>query len=343
MKKTILIAGSGGYLGSEMVKDFLSKGYKIKALDRHFFGYKFGDIENKNIEVIQEDIRWIGEDFLRGVDVIINLAGLSNDPSVDLAPAASEDINYIGAVELAKKAKNVGVKKYIFSSSCSVYGQGDDTQLTEESKLRPVSLYAILKAKAEEEILSLSDDNFCVTSLRNSTLYGLSEHRMRFDLVVNLMTLNAWRDGKIFVLGGGEQWRPLMHLKDAINAFERVIEEDNLSKINKQTFNVGSNNQNYKIIQVANLVRNVLPNTKIESIPSDTDKRDYNVLFNKIRQILNFEPRFTVEDGIKEIVEALERKIIDGNDTRTNTVRYYKHLIDTDRVLSDVKLRGRIF
>jgi nucleoside-diphosphate-sugar epimerase len=321
----------------------LSKGYKVKALDRHFFGYKFKDIKNENLEVVQEDIRWIGEDFLRGVDVLINLAGLSNDPSVDLDPAASEDINHIGAVELAKRAKNAGVKKYIFSSSCSVYGHGDDQELTEESKLKPVSLYAILKAKTEEEILSLADENFCVTSLRNATLYGLSEHRMRFDLVVNLMTFNAWKDGKIFVLGGGEQWRPLMYLKDAINAFERVVEENNISKINKQVFNVGSNNQNYKIIQVANLVRNILPNTKIESIPSDTDKRDYNISFNKIKQVLNFEPRFTVEDGIKEIIEALDRKIIDGNDIRTNTVKFYKHLIDTDKILSDIKLRGRIF
>jgi len=344
MKGTILITGAGGYIGTQMVKDFLSRGYKVKALDRYFFGYDFDDVASGDLEVIKDDIRWFKPEILKGVDVVIDLSSISNDPSAELNPVATNEINYLGALNMAQKAKELGVKKYILSSSCSIYGAGSDKRmLTEESELNPVSKYAESKINAERDISTLSDKNFSVTFLRNATAYGLSKDRMRFDLILNIMTLNAWKNQKIFILGGGDQWRPLCHIKDIIKAFRLVTEEQDIAKINKQAFNVGSNEQNYKVKQVAHIFKEIFPNIKIENIPSDPDKRSYNVCFDKINKVLNFKTELAPVDGIREIARALNEDLVSGDEIRTNTLKFYKYLLDADKVLSKVKIKNRIF
>jgi len=339
--KNILIAGAGGYIGSRMTKFFLDKGYRVTALDRFYFGNTLKSMEkNKKLLIVREDIRSLDKNLLRGVDTVINLASISNDPASELNPKVTQQINNKGAVKLARLSKESGVKKYIFSSSCSVYGMGEN-KVDEKSKLYPLSEYAKSKITAEKKILELSNSSFCTTVLRLSTLYGLSEKRMRFDLIVNLMTLHAWKNKKIFILGGGKQWRPLIHIDDCINAFYIVLDAQK-KIINKQIFNVGSNDQNYQVFQVANILKRFFPEIDIEIAPDDPDQRSYRVNFDKFTRALYFKPKKTIEDGVREIKEALEKgKITD--DLRTNTLWYYKHLIESNDLLSKIKIRGKLF
>ena len=324
--KTILITGAGGYIGSKMVEYFLDKKYSVIALDKYFFGDTLKDLKgNKNLKIVKDDIRYFEKTLLKGVDCVIDLASISNDPSSELLPTITQDINKNGAIRIAKVAKEMGVKKFIFSSSCSIYGAGEGI-LTENSRLAPISTYAKCKIAAEESIIKLADENFCVTFLRNATVYGLSKRRMRFDLIINIMTLNAWKNNKISILGQGNQWRPLIHVNDVIRAFELVLEEQDTQKINKQAFNVGSNEQNYQVYQVADRFKKLFPNVNIEAKQDNPDPRSYHVNFDKIRKTLNFFTTKTIDDGILEIKEALETSSI-TDDITTRTVEYYKQLI----------------
>ena len=186
MYKTILITGAGGYIGSKMVENFLEKGKKIIALDRYFFGDNLNDLAQKfDLKIVKDDIRFFDKNILKNVDVVIDFAAISNDPASDLLPSITETINHLGNVRVAKLAKEMGSKKYILSSSCSVYGAGNGI-LNETSPTSPISTYSKCKLAAEADILDLADNNFCVTLLRNGTVYGLSKRRMRFDLIINI-------------------------------------------------------------------------------------------------------------------------------------------------------------
>lgn len=337
--KTIFIAGAGGYLGTKLTEHLLNKKYNVIALDRFFFGEtlnKFKD--NKNLKVLKDDIRYFDLKYLKNVDVVINLASLSNDPASDLNPKYTKQINYLGAKRLAKGSKKYKAKKYIFASSCSVYGSGEGI-LTENSDLAPVSEYAKSKINAEKALFKLADKNFKVTNLRLSTLFGVSENRMRFDLMVNIMTLHAWRDNKIFILGGGQQWRPLIHILDAIDAFEKVITFDQIN--NYETYNIGSNNQNYQTIQVANEIKKYFPNLNIEITPDDPDPRNYRVNFNKAKKDLRFKTKRNLDYGIKEVLKALENGTIEES-IKTSTHNYYKYLIEADKTLNFVKIKRKL-
>ena len=342
MIQTLFIAGAGGYLGPKMIEFFLAKGHRIIALDRFFFGNTLDDlIKNKNITVIKEDIRSINKSYFKDVDTIINLASISNDPASELNPEITRAINYEGALRLAKIAKEMKVKKYIFASSCSVFGKGRGT-VSEVSPTSPISEYAKSKINAEKDLISLADNTYSVTILRMATLYGLSKKRMRFDLIVNLMTLHAWKNKKIFIMGGGKQWRPLVHIDDCVDAFDIIHNEKIIEKINREIFNIGSNDQNYQVFQVANFFKKHFPDIEIEVAPDDPDKRSYRVSFDKAKKILGFKPKKSIDDGIKEIRDSLEKGEI-TDDIRTNTSWYYRYLIDADNMLSALKLHGKLF
>jgi len=341
--ETVLVTGGAGYIGSVMVGELLKKGYQVKVMDRMFFGHQTIDAykSDSNFELIQDDIRYFDGKILNGVDTVIDMAGISNDPACDLEPRVTTSINHKGCVRVAELAKKMGVGRYIFSSSCSVFGDTESGKLTEDAPKHPVSLYAKTKLEAEKDILSLADDNFCVTVLRNATVYGLSP-RMRFDLVVNVMTMHAWKNRRILVLGGGKQWRPNVHIKDVAKAFILTMKADK-AKVNGQIFHAGSNEQNHQVLQIANMVRDVIPYVEVEIVPEDPDKRNYNVCFDKIREVLGYRVERTVHEGIVEIKQALENGVIDPEDVRTMTVKYYEYLLKAERILKEVSYRGRVF
>ena len=336
----VMVTGAGGYIGTQLVRDLVKAGHEVTAVDRFFFGFEpISDlVKNKNFKVLQKDIRDLTVAELSNHDAVCDLACLSNDPAGEIDPELTYQINRDGRIHVAEMAKKAGVKKYILSSSCSVYGQGEDPELTEKSSTNPISVYAKSTLQAEEHNLGLSDNNFSVTALRNATVFGLST-RMRFDLVVNLMTLTAFQKGRIIVMGGGLQWRPLVHLSDVSSAFQKVIESEN-SKVNGEIFNIGLSN--FQIKNLAYLVREELPfPIEIDTAPDDPDKRDYNVVFEKAEKVLGFKAKTSVTEGIKEIYLALKAGKVDTG-IKTVTVQWYRNIIEAKKLLDEIVLDGRV-
>ena len=336
----VMVTGAGGYIGTQLVRDLVKAGHDVTAVDRFFFGKEplSEFISNKQVTIKQKDIRDLDKNDFKGHDAVCDLACLSNDPAGEIDPQLTYQINRDGRIHVAKTAKEAGVSKYIISSSCSVYGKGEEPLLVETSKTNPISIYAKSTLEAEQENLSIADNNFSVTSLRNATVFGLST-RMRFDLVVNLMTLSAFQKGRIIVMGGGLQWRPLVHLSDVSQAFQLVIDA-NEKLINKEIFNVGLDN--YQIKNLAYLVREQLPiDIEIDLAPDDADKRDYNVDFSKVKNVLGFEARKTIIDGINEIYVALKSGNVDTS-IKTVTVSWYRNILDAKKLLDTIQLNGRI-
>jgi nucleoside-diphosphate-sugar epimerase len=336
----VMVTGAGGYIGTQLVRDLVKAGHDVTAVDRFFFGKEplSEFISNKQVTIKQKDIRDLDKNDFKGHDAVCDLACLSNDPAGEIDPQLTYQINRVGRIHVAKTAKEAGVAKYIISSSCSVYGKGEEPLLVETSKTNPISIYAKSTLEAEQENLSIADNNFSVTSLRNATVFGLSS-RMRFDLVVNLMTLSAFQKGRIIVMGGGLQWRPLVHLSDVSQAFQLVIDA-NEKLVNREIFNVGLDN--YQIKNLAYLVRERLPiDIEIDLAPDDADKRDYNVDFSKASNTLGFQAKKSIVDGINEIYVALKSGNVDTS-IKTVTVSWYRNILDAKKLLDTIELNGRI-
>jgi nucleoside-diphosphate-sugar epimerase len=340
MTKKILVTGAGGYIGTQLVRDLLSQGYLVTAVDRYFFGKEpiKEFIQNNKVQVIKKDIRDLQVEDLKNHDTVFDLACLSNDPAGEIDPQLTYQINRDGRIHVAKTAKQAGVSQYIISSSCSVYGKGTEKYLNENSTTNPVSVYAKSTYEAEQANLDLADDNFSVTALRNATVFGLST-RMRFDLVVNLMTLTAFQTGKIIVMGGGNQWRPLVHISDVSKAFISLLSLSS-RRINSEVFNIGLDN--FQIKNLAYMVREELQlPIDINVAPDDADNRDYNVSFEKAKNIINFEAKFSVKQGIKEIYSALKSGSVDTG-PKTVTVKWYRHILEAKKLLDEVILNDRV-
>lgn len=338
--KKIAVTGAGGYIGTQLVRDLVNDGFEVVAIDRYFFGEEpiKEFINNKKVHILKKDIRDLSESDLKDVDAVCDLACLSNDPAGEIDPNLTFQINRDGRIHVAKIAKKAGVGKYIISSSCSVYGSAEEQGLSENSKTNPVSVYAKSTLEAETENLGLADNNFSVSSLRNATVFGLST-RMRFDLVVNLMTLTAFQKKRIIVMGGGLQWRPLVHLKDVSNAFITVLHSEK-QKVNSEIFNVGLDN--FQIKNIAYLVREQLPfEVEIDIAPDDADKRNYSVSFTKLKEKLNYQPKVSIAEGINEIYLALKHGTVDTG-PKTVTVQWYRNILDAKKLIDSISINGRI-
>ncbi|AXI24813.1 NAD-dependent dehydratase [Methanofervidicoccus sp. A16] len=336
----VLVTGGGGYIGSVLVQMLLERGYKVKCLDRFFFGVEtLSDVAgDPNLEIVKDDIRWFDPTLLRDVDAVMDLAALSNDPSGELDPTKTMEINYKGRVRVAKLSKKYGVERYILASSCSVYGFQDEV-VDENSPTNPLTTYAKANALAERETLLLADDNFSVTVLRQATVYGLSP-RMRFDLAINGMVLGFYKHGKIPIMRDGTQWRPFVHIRDTARAFITVLESER-DLIKGEIFNVGSNEQNYQIKPLAELIADAIGLPFNFEWYGSPDKRSYRVDFSKIRDVLGFKPKYTPKEGAKEIYDALVEGKVEDN-IKTRTVEWYKFLLTAQKIIKEVELRGVI-
>jgi nucleoside-diphosphate-sugar epimerase len=340
----VLVAGGAGYIGSTLVPLLLEQGHHATVLDRLYFGDSlararatFGD----RLRFVRGDTRSFDPALLRGVDGVVDLSGISNDPSCELEPELTRSVNVEGGKRLGVLAREAGVQKIVYSSSCSVYGHGEGLGLTETSPLHPVSLYARAKVEVEAFLLELgraSKGELAVTSLRMATIFGLSP-RMRFDLAINVMTKNAYVNRRIVVDGGGRQWRPFVHVRDAARAFELVLERGDVAG---EVFNIGSDANNVQILNLAFRVRDAIPGTEVVHAPTDPDLRDYNVSFEKARRVLGFVEERTIDDGIREVLAALKDGSIDPDDRRWYTLKQYLFLKEAERANAELAIDGRL-
>lgn len=332
MNKKVLVIGGAGYLGSVLTERLLSEGYSVRILDSFIYGKR--SVErysgDKRVEIIDGDIRNIEtvNIAIRDSDSVILLAAVVGDPASKARPEQTVETNFLAAQVVASSAKIAGVSKFIYASTCSVYGVGKDI-LDETAPLNPVSLYAKTKISSEESIMGIADGNFKPVIMRMSTLYGYSP-RMRFDLVVNTMTMTAFTEGKINVFGGN-QWRPLLSLPDAAEAYFKVLKLDQAAG---RIYNVGSEEQNYVITDVANLVAKGIKKASGKDIPvniegDSVDARDYRVSFKKIQSELGFSVKHTISSSAAEIWGKLESKEIKDPKQKV----YYNHYFDASEEL----------
>lgn len=335
----VLVTGGAGYIGSVLSRALLERGHDVTCLDRLFFGIDSIKEIASRITLVKGDVRWFEPNVLRDVDAVLDLASLSNDPSGELDPEKTLQINYKGRARVAALAKKQGVKKYVLASTCSVYGFQEGT-LNEESGVNPLTTYARANVLAEKEVLALADESFSVTALRQATVYGFSP-RMRFDLAVNGMVLGFFKNGKIPIMRDGEQWRPFVHVKDTSEAFIRVLESDS-GLVNGQVFNVGSDEQNVQVFNLAKLVAESIDLPFNYEWYGSPDERSYRVSFEKIRRMLGYKPVYTPKEGSKEVFEALKGGSLNPDDPRTITVKWYHHLLEMHAFLKDVEIDGAL-
>lgn len=335
----LFVAGGGGYVGSVLVPVLLQRGHRVTVLDRLYFGATLPK-EAAGLRVIRGDIRTVTPQVLERVDAVVDLAGISNDPSCELEPELTRSVNVEGGKRLVDAALQAGVPRYVYSSSCSVYGHGEGLGLTETSARHPVSLYARAKMEIEDHLLGRGTASFQPVVLRLATVFGLSP-RMRFDLAVNVMTKNAYVNRKIVVDGGGRQWRPFVHVRDAAEAFLLTASADG-SKVAGQVFNVGSDACNVQILNLAFRVRDAVPWTEIAHAPTDPDLRDYNVSFDKVRRTLDYQTSRSIDDGILEVLGALKEGKVDPDDRRAYTLRQYVFLRQAEAAMAEMALEGRL-
>jgi len=313
----VLVIGGAGYIGSVLVRKLLDRGYSVTVLDALLYGDEsvrelYG---HPGFELIHDDMRNV-EAVVRAMqyaDAVVHLGALVGDPACALDEKLTLEINLAATRMIAEVARGFGIQRFVFASTCSVYGASDQL-LDERSALNPLSLYARTKIDSERVLLALNDDRFAPVILRFATVYGLSP-RPRFDLVINLLAAQAVCEKRITIFGG-DQWRPFIHVDDAAEAILKCLEAP-LHVVKGQIFNAGSDDQNYQITQLGNLIKELIPDVEVIHQGEDADRRNYRVSFAKIRKYLGFSPRHTVADGILEIKSAIEAgRIRDYRDAR---------------------------
>jgi nucleoside-diphosphate-sugar epimerase len=338
----VLMTGHKGYIGTVMAPFIADAGHEVVGLDSDLFEKCTFGLAPRDFPSIRKDIRDVELADLEGFDAVIHLAGLSNDPLGNLNPELTYDINYHASVRLARLAKEVGVKRFLFSSSCSTYGAAGDKILDETADFNPVTPYGRSKVLVEQEVAKLAGPNFSPTFLRNATAYGVSP-RLRFDLVLNNLTAWALTTGRVFIKSDGTPWRPIVHIEDISRAFLAVLNAP-VDVIHNQAFNVGRTEENYQIRDLAEIVKETVPGCTIEfAADAGPDKRCYRADFSLITKTLPaFQPKWNARRGARELYDAYRKvdlRVEDFEGERYKRIDQIQHLLSSGRL--DASLRWK--
>lgn len=339
-KMKILVTGSQGYIGTVLMPMLVKSGHDVMGLDSDLYkNCTFGE-DMPDIPFIKKDIRDIEKSDLEGFDAILHLAGLSNDPLGDLDPELTFEINHKASVRLAELAKSIGIKRFVFSSSCSNYGAGGDKFLAEDSAFNPVTPYGISKVLVEQDVSRLADDSFCPTFLRNATAYGVSP-RLRFDLVLNNLVAWAFTTGRVHLKSDGSPWRPIVHIEDISRAFIAVINAP-IEKVHNKAFNVGINSDNYRIKEIAEIVKETVPKCELEfAEDASPDKRCYRVDCSYLSNTLaDFKPCWNARKGAEQLYRAYKKtglKLEEFEGIRYRRISHIKHLLSTGQLSKSLR------
>lgn len=335
----VLVTGHEGYIGTVLVPLFQAAGHDVVGLDNGLFrGCDFSD-PALDCPTLDVDIRDVKPEMLKGFDAVVHLAGISNDPLGDLNPNGTYDINHEASVLLAKAAKAAGVGRFLMSSSCSLYGAAGDAPIDETASFNPVTPYGESKVFVERDVTPMADDTFSPTFLRNATAYGVSP-RLRGDLVVNNLTGYAFTTGEVLLKSDGTPWRPLVHIRDISRAFLTILEADR-ALVHGKAYNVGATAENYQMIDVANIVAEVVPNSHVTIAEgAGPDKRCYRVDCDLITRELGFECEWTVRKGVEELYAAYKAHgltLDEFESGRYLRIRHVRGLIENGKLTPELR------